>query len=234
MRASVGFTPRIKKELATNEYCIGWLTNTAGISYPPEPWHLGGEIYGSIWRVPLTSLHIAHLQEIVPIKFQGGAFVGTFLARYKPGGVLVYNELAMAVWVRRQYDLRLCSVLRIWVDSESSAVGGRELWGIPKELGTFAIQDGNPFAARVGAIEKDITVLRFEPRLRLPGMWRVSFRLAQEFGLRLKLTHARCRGQIAFGKGSWEFSAEGPLAFFTERQPLLSIRLENMTLRFGG
>lgn len=186
MRASVGFRPRIKKDLATNEYRIGWLTNTAGISYPPEPWHLGGEIYGSIWRVPLTSLHIAHLQEIVPIKFQGGAFVGTFLARYKPGGVLVYNELAMAVWVRRRYDLRLCSVLRIWVDSESSAVGGRELWGIPKELGTFAIQDGNSFAARVGAIEKDITVLRFEPRLRLPGMWRVSFRLAQEFGLRLK------------------------------------------------
>ena len=112
-------------------------------------------------------------------------------------------------------------------------MGGRELWGIPKELGTFAIQDGNPFAARVGAIEKDITVLRFEPRLRLPGMWRVSFRLAQEFGLRLKLTHARCRGQIAFGKGSWEFAAEGPLAFFTERRPLLSIRLENMSLRFG-
>ena len=71
----------------------------------------------------------------------------------------------MAVWVRRRYDLRLCSVLRIWVDSESSAVGGRELWGIRKELGTFAIQDGNPFAARVGAIEKDITVLRFETSL---------------------------------------------------------------------
>ncbi|MBA8815369.1 acetoacetate decarboxylase [Microbacterium halimionae] len=104
-------------------------------TYPPEPWHLGGSLLVSVFRVPAAELPAIEIPGgRRPLRLGGEVLVGTAFANYVPGGVLQYNELLVSV--PSVFPPRV-TVPQIWVDSEASRAGGRELWGIPKQLETF-------------------------------------------------------------------------------------------------
>jgi len=100
-------------------------------TYPPAPWHLGGQLWMGLFR-----LHVG----VVPIP-QGARrlldprWMLLVFVRYLDG-VLRYDELAFGVPMvcGQHYGIW---VDRIWVDSEPSLWGGRRLWGVPKELARF-------------------------------------------------------------------------------------------------
>lgn len=60
---------------------------------------------------------------------------------YEDGGMLAYDELLVGVLTRAGRALRV-TVPQIWVSTEASAAGGRELWAIPKDIATFTPDDG--------------------------------------------------------------------------------------------
>ena len=62
---------------------------------------------------------------------------GIYLARYGPGSTLEYSELIVFSGVARAGDRLGGWVATIYVDSEESAAGGREIWGLPKEMAMF-------------------------------------------------------------------------------------------------
>jgi len=68
-----------------------------------------------------------------PVTIGGHGLVGTAWVEYEPGGVLQYRELLSAVLIRHRARPGV-SIVDIWVESPASRDGGRELWGIPKEL----------------------------------------------------------------------------------------------------
>jgi acetoacetate decarboxylase len=85
------------------------------MSHPAPPWHLNGEFV------------------VVPARVKPRALGGVLLANYT-SGTLAYRELIVferATW-------RGMVVSHIYVDDEQSLSGGREIWGLPKELATFA------------------------------------------------------------------------------------------------
>lgn len=208
----------------------GWIVGPEGILYPPEPWRLSGLLHASLWRMPLTELPVALPAGAEAIRFKGHAFLFTFWGRY--GGVLSYDEMicAVAVWAKRGPAL---TVTHIWVDDPSSAVGGRALWSVPKELGTFETQAEEVFTARLSARGVPIAAFRFVPRLSLPFRWRLPVRIAQRHDGGLNVTRAQARATLRVGRGHWRFDEAGPLHFLAGRRPLLSLRLDRMSMRFG-
>jgi hypothetical protein len=108
-----------------------WPRDAEGVAYPPEPWHLRGSAYASLWRVPADELPAGCLPTGAgPTLLLGRAVVATAWVLYRTGGVLAYDELLAAVRVR--VGGRACAtVTHIWVDHPASAAGGRALWGIP-------------------------------------------------------------------------------------------------------
>jgi acetoacetate decarboxylase len=85
------------------------------MSHPAPPWHLNGEFV------------------IVPALVRPRALGGVLLANYT-SGTLAYRELIVFERATR----RGMVVSHIYVDDEQSLSGGREIWGLPKELATFA------------------------------------------------------------------------------------------------
>jgi hypothetical protein len=84
-------------------------------AYPPAPWRLSGEL------------------TLIPALVRGRSPGGLMLVNYR-AGTLTYNELIVfSGWTWRGFV-----VSHIYVDSEASLWGGREIWGLPKQLAEFA------------------------------------------------------------------------------------------------
>jgi hypothetical protein len=94
------------------------------MSHPAPPWHLNGEFV------------------VVPARVRPRAIGGVLLANYT-SGTLAYRELIVFERATR----RGMVISHIYVDDEQSRSGGREIWGLPKELATFAYGPRN-FEAR--------------------------------------------------------------------------------------
>jgi hypothetical protein len=101
-------------------------------TYPPQPWNLVADARVSVWRVPAADLPALAAQ---PLVIAGHASVFTAWIDYTPPGQLAYHELLAAVAVKGRRVS--CSITEIWVDSEVSRDGGRDLWAIPKDLATL-------------------------------------------------------------------------------------------------
>ena len=130
--------------------------------FPQPPWRLRARF----WIVPaIVPLELArrlvppHVR-VLPI-LPGRTLGGLLLARYGPGSSLAYRELLIVgALVRSGRRVGLWTP-RIWVDSATSAVAGRSLWGLPKQLASFV---GDPPMVRVGG---DVALSLATGRLRL-------------------------------------------------------------------
>jgi hypothetical protein len=84
--------------------------------HPAPPWHLRGEVL------------------IVPTPLRTRAIAGVMLADYR-AGTLSCHELN----VFPRATPRGMVVSHIYVDDEQSLSGGRQIWGLPKELADFEV-----------------------------------------------------------------------------------------------
>jgi hypothetical protein len=203
-----------------------------GVSYPPEPWDLRGQMFVSVWSLPraqLPPLPSTLAAEVRPLIIAGRGLVGTAWVDYGPGGVLEYRELLSAVLVRRARR-PLVSIVDIWVDSPASRDGGRALWGIPKELAELDFRPGDGgLDARAAAIAR----ARLAKGLRLPGRWPARFSVVQELGGRTKTTPVRARAAVHLAKADWRVAPDGPLPYLAGRRPFITLALRDFHLVFG-
>ncbi len=179
--------------------------------------------------------HPASLSDSLrPINVLGQTLVVTAWACYDPGGVLAYNELLAAIRVR-MHSRAFNHVPLIWVDHPAFAAGAPALWGIPKRLATFTVADARPLP-EVSAESNGQAIASpwFHSRLGLPGRWPMRTRLVHPCAAGPIVTLARCWARISFGKTTWRFAPDSPLAFLAGRTPFLNIGLSEMSLTFGS
>ncbi|XVS67080.1 acetoacetate decarboxylase family protein [Actinosynnema sp. CA-299493] len=195
------------------------------MSYPPEPWELHGRACVSVWLVRATALPPL---PVPPVTVFGRAVVGTAFVDYRPPG-LAYHEVLAAVLVRRGWRFGV-SITRIWVDSPASRAGGRELWGIPKELAGFEWDRDLTASARDerGPIA---TVRARAPRfdVRLPAAGSTW----QAFGDGVARTPLRVTGRVAPVRARWHIDPAGPLAWLLPHRPLVGVAVRRMRMTFG-
>lgn len=205
------------------------------MTYPPEPWHLEGRLYLSVWLAPRSQTEVRVPPGTRLVTLAGRVPVGTAWVVYEGGGVLRYREVLRAVPVRR--GLRpLVTITDIWVDSAASRAGGRELWGIPKDLAVFTVTGGDAstaFSARARSGPVDLGAARFRPLTRLSLRLPVAFHVAQTRAGRLHISPVGCRGRVRPARASWTFGETGPGSGLRRRRPLLSLQYEDFRMLFG-
>ncbi|MGW5136690.1 acetoacetate decarboxylase family protein [Streptomyces sp. NPDC004135] len=216
--------------------------------FPPEPWHLRGDMFAALWRVPRREMPGWRLPAGVrPLRLGGSCLVVTFWVDYRPGGTLAYRELLVALAVRDRRGPAACAV-EAWVDDARSRAGGRTLWGIPKELGSFAFGPAPLPSARPGRapVRTRMVVGRggegFGPvvtglhrdLLPLPGRLPVRGRLLQPHPV-----HGRCEvplrlsGRARLGQARMTAEPGGPLSCLDGRSALLAASIRDFRMTVG-
>ncbi|WP_041832505.1 acetoacetate decarboxylase family protein [Actinoplanes sp. N902-109] len=188
--------------------------------YPPAPWYLRGQLYLSVFLVPVRDLPALPPGLRAPA-VGGRVPVGAAWVDYQPGGTLHYRELLAAVLVRRGLGVH-ASITHIWVDSPASRAGGRALWAIPKELSTLHIAP--PRAVADGIAGATIGVGR-----KLPGRLPAPLSIAQA-GV---TTPVRGTAALRAARITWRIPPDGPLGWLAGRRPVASVTLADFRLRFG-
>lgn len=206
------------------------------VSYPPEPWQLGGSMLMTLWRLPTTDVR----REAGPCVPEGvklvtagrHALVFTAFVRYTPGSVLSYDELLVAA-VGRQGTRAVAVIPHIWVDSPESVAGGRELWNIPKGLATFEQTWENPIVASATLEGRELASVRAAQGVRLPGWHRLPMPTAQRLDGHDAFAEVQSLGRLHLGSAAWTFADDSPLGFMRRGRPIATSVLRQMTIRFG-
>ncbi|RUT07115.1 hypothetical protein DSM106972_023760 [Dulcicalothrix desertica PCC 7102] len=199
------------------------------MTYPMAPWNLQGY---AVATVHLTD--IDRVRPLIPSEFEifsvfPGKTVGAvYVSNYQPGSVLEYSEL-IVVPALVTYQGKVSGwVSHIYVDNLDSVAGGREIWGLPKELADFTWLDKRVFVQQAG---RTLCTLDFNKQSwmnwRLPLGWSsfstknaniLSFPFGFEFNL----------GLIS---SKLEVPLESPFASLNLGAPLLSAWCDNLNLR---
>jgi hypothetical protein len=206
-------------------------------TYPPPPWHLGGRMHLSLWRVPADALPVEVATSAppgtAPVVVGGETLVGTAFVRYEPGGVLHYDELIAAVLVHARGRPRI-TIPHIWVDHLGSLRGGRELWAIPKRLARFEHRvTARTVRCRAATDDGVVAELVTVRSTRLPGWWPLRLRTAQQLDGVVRTTSVRSSAQLALARSRWSFPADGPLGYLADRPAVGHLDLERFRLSFG-
>ncbi len=144
------------------------------MSYPPAPWRIAGPAAIVPVLVPLATAraHVPADVDVVPVA-PGRTTGGLLVARYEPGSTLTYGELLVFPALTRVRGSVGMWISHAYVDSPPSREGGRRMWGVPKDLATFAWRDGGVSIAREdGTPLLDATCPAPPATLPLPGLTR--------------------------------------------------------------
>jgi hypothetical protein len=124
-----------------------------GTDYPATPWRFRGKFWAGIFKTSSTIELPAGLKPVLNRRW-----LVVMLIRYLEG-TLQYDELAFGVLARWKGYAGLY-VPYIWVNDLKSLHGGREIWGVPKEMADFA-WDGQD-EHRVCVSDQDGPILTLE------------------------------------------------------------------------
>lgn len=180
------------------------------IAYPPPPWHLHGE---SVQAVRLVSIELARSWvsprlKIVPVA-PGMTLAAVFCAKYGSSSTLRYHELAVAPALTRIGNRVGFWISHIYVDSPQSVAGGREIWGLPKELAEFHWRGSGAVDIVQGAERLcSLEWSAFGPRLPAP----LFLPLLSERNAELLAFHGRGTGRVRLCRGSVNIAQHAPFA----------------------
>lgn len=197
------------------------------MTYPPEPWYLGGSLLSSAFLVDRVWFENAVPSGRHLFRVGSKVVVGVASASYVPGGVLAYEELLVALPTWGRGGLRV-TIPQIWVDSPQSMAGGRELWGIPKERAVF--ERSATHAAMNG---DDMQLEGHVGRAMLPGMRQIALPILQQLAGQRILSHNRLIGRVRSLRAHWSFDVDGPLGYLAGRRPFFSFAVTDASIIFG-
>jgi acetoacetate decarboxylase len=112
------------------------------MSYPPAPWHLYGTALASFHPIDLATA-----RQFVPLDFDivsvlpGKTLGCLYLSVYEANSTLQYHELIVAPALVRYRGNIGAWISHIYVDHPHSVEGGRNIWGLPKQMADFTWDD---------------------------------------------------------------------------------------------
>ena len=216
------------------------LPDERSAAFPPESWHLVGQMVLLLWSVPGRVVIPRLPRGLTPVMRRERALVGTAWVDFTEGGVLVYRELLSAVAVLHGGRPAI-SITHSWVDSPAARAGGRALWAIPKELAGFSMFDGHRFRASLtapsdaeAADAEAIATATWTPGRRLPGRWPVRFCVVQDRSGALVSSRVRSTVAVVLGTATMDVNPSGPLDYLAGLAPLRACSLADFDVHFGG
>ena len=202
--------------------------------YPQPPWTLQGYALQT-----LQPLDIQRVRPLVPPELEivsvwpGKTLGGVYLSCYASGSVLEYSELIVIAAIAGYQGKFGGWVSHIYVDNPDSVAGGREIWGLPKELAEFTWEKGN--RDRVTVRQGNRLLCSFSYAQQGLG-WR-QWLGASSFsmlGSNLLSYPAKLDAHLSLVSSNLEVPAESPFASLALGQPWLTVRSDAMHLKVGA
>lgn len=202
--------------------------------YPPAPWNLQGH---ALLTCHLIDVGLA--RTVIPPEFEivsllpGKTLGGVYLSSYDAGSILPYNELIVTAALVRYGQAIGSWISHIYVDHPDSVAGGREIWGLPKELADFT---WSPDRVTVYQADRLLCSLHnLQPWFRLPSSWqpRLKGTVFSQLGPDLLRFESRFQSAIAVGKGHLTVPETSPLARLNLGQAVFRIDMANLFLQAG-
>ncbi|MEG4571225.1 acetoacetate decarboxylase family protein [Microcoleus sp. N3A4] len=209
--------------------------------YPPAPWNLQGYAVQTLQLVD-----VARVRPLVPSELEivsllpGKTLGGIYISSYGLGSVMEYNELIVVSAIVNYAGKWGAWISHIYVDNPNSVAGGREIWGLPKELATFSWEGSDsvkaaPLGYRVTVRQENCQLCSLnytQQSLALPLSLSGKFFSANRSNL--LLFKGEFGSRIGLIRGQLEVAEESPFASLNLGQPLLTLGCEDMRLIAGA
>jgi hypothetical protein len=210
-------------------------TKASGIrnmAYPQAPWTLQGYALQTLQLLDIDRVRplIPSELEIIPV-WPGKTLGGLYLSYYGSGSVLEYSELIVIVALAG-YRGRLGGwVSHIYVDNPDSVAGGREIWGLPKELAEFKWEKGDRVTVRQG--NRLLCSLNYN---RQGFGWRQWLGASSFSTLSsdLLLFPSELESRLGLVSSKLEVPAESPFSGIGLGQPWLTVHCDQMRLQVSA
>lgn len=143
------------------------------MAYPSTPWTLRGYALPTLQLIELEQVRplIPSQLEIVSV-LPGKTLGGVYVSFYDSSSVLQYSELIVVAALVRHAQQWGSWISHIYVDDADSVAGGREIWGLPKELAEFSWEkSNNGYQQCVTVSQRERTLCRLsynQPGMSLP------------------------------------------------------------------
>jgi acetoacetate decarboxylase len=182
------------------------------MTYPSAPWTLKGSAVHTVQLVDRVQARAFVPSGLDMVSVLPGKTVGVvYLASYGPESVLPYHELIVVPALAR-YGMHVGGwISHIYVDHPDALAGGREIWGLPKELAQFTWQAGDQSQVTVRQGGRVICTLHYGRPRRL---WRLPLFLPvlSRRGAHLLRFTGTGTARFGLGKGRLDVPAEHPWA----------------------
>jgi len=205
------------------------------MNYPSPPWTLQGEAIQAVHLIDFAvarALVPAEL-EIIPI-FPGKTLGGIYLAHYQAGSVLEYHELIVIAAMVGGGGKIGAWISHIYVDNPSSLLGGREIWGLPKELAQFTWYPGDPCpSVTVQKGERSLCSLVCTNSILPAATWgKLPFNgsVFSTLDTNLVFFESEFSARFKVVSGKLDIPKTSPLNDLNLGQPLLTVYCEEMRL----
>lgn len=201
------------------------------MSYPVTPWYLQGRALLSAHWIDVDRARsevppALEIQSVLPGKTLGCVL----LARYETGSVLEYSELIVVPALVKHEGQLGGWISPIYVDDVSSVNGGRDIWGLPKQLAEFAWTEDTIEVSQQGRLL--CGAARRSRWFSLPNSWQLPI-TGQVFCQRkseLALFKSRVQGQTHIASTQLTVPPTSPFAHLALEQPWLEIELTDLKL----
>lgn len=202
--------------------------------YPQAPWTLQGKA--------IVTLHLVDIERVRPFipseldiisVWPGKTLGGVYVSSYELGSVLEYNELIVIAGIG-SYSGNVGSwVSHIYVDNPDSVAGGREIWGLPKELAEFTWMKGEESSVIVRQGDRQLCNLSYgQQSLALPlPLPALSF---SSLGSDIVSFKSDFQSRFGLVSGKLEVPTESPFANLNLGQPWLTGYCDDMRLLVGA
>lgn len=205
------------------------------MSYPSAPWELKGYAIQTIMQL----VDIDKVRPLIPPELKivsiwpGKTLGGVYISSYSAGSVMEYNELII-VAAMVNYSGKLGSwISHIYVDNSDSVAGGREIWGLPKEMAEFTWQKGNPNHVIVRQDDRLLCQLTYsQPSWGLPVP--LTGTVFSSLDNNLMLFKGEFSSRIRLVTGELDIPNESPFAGLNLTRPWLTIYCDDLRLLAGA
>ncbi|MDZ8224944.1 acetoacetate decarboxylase family protein [Nostoc sp. ChiVER01] len=197
--------------------------------YPQAPWTLQG--------YAIQTLHLVNVDQVRPLipselkiisVWPGKTLASVYLSHYGSGSVLEYSELIIAPAVVNYQSKIGGWVSHIYVDNADSVAGGREIWGLPKELAEFSWKQGKHVT--VHQENRKLCSLNYNQQSLAWRQWLSASAFGAK-GADLLIFSAEVESVLGLISSKLEISAESPFSGIGLGQPWLTVRYEQMSLQ---
>ncbi|BBD62314.1 hypothetical protein NIES2109_51530 [Nostoc sp. HK-01] len=198
------------------------------MSYPATPWTLCGKAIASLHLVNINQVRSLIPTELQIFSVWPGKTLGcVYLSNYGEGSVLEYSELIVAPAVVSYQNKIGAWISHIYVDNVDSVAGGREIWGLPKELADFTWE--NDQRVRVSQGDRNLCTLNYSQQ-SLAWRQRLTGSTFSVKGVELLKFSAECEARLGLISSQLEVPTDSPFASLGLGQAFLTGRFEQMTL----